>query len=76
MRCIFVGDVALGDHPKSVGFGFYSRYRNGSPAAKAGALLPPGWEHDILFGNLEFSLGTENPAEVHPSRRNCRGIPA
>lgn len=76
MKCIFVGDVALGDHPKSVGFGFYSRYCEGIPPAKSKLQFPPSWEHDILFGNLEFSLGCENPRLVEAPNRSCRGIPS
>src|SRR5438128_2162459 len=33
MRLTFVGDIALGDHPKAVGFGFRSRYAGGIQAA-------------------------------------------
>jgi hypothetical protein len=76
VKCIFVGDIALGDHPKSVGFGFYSRYRDGIPSDKAHALFRKGYEHDILFGNLEFTLGTAELTAASHEELNCRGIAA
>lgn len=76
IKCIFVGDIALGDHPKSVGFGFYSRYRDGIPPDKAHALFRRGCEHDILFGNLEFTLGAAELTAASHEELNCRGIAA
>lgn len=73
MRLTFVGDIALGDHPKAVGFGFRSRYAGGIPAGYAERLLPPGQTTDFLFGNLEFTLGDE-PGDVRDlGRSQCRG---
>jgi poly-gamma-glutamate synthesis protein (capsule biosynthesis protein) len=53
---VFVGDVALGNHPKTPGFGFFSRYREGIPLEMAARIIPPGVSCDLLFGNLEFAL--------------------
>lgn len=74
MRLTFVGDLALGDHPKAVGFGFRSRYANGIPARYASRLLPPGASTDFLFGNLEFSLGLEQVESHELARVQCRGL--
>jgi poly-gamma-glutamate capsule biosynthesis protein CapA/YwtB (metallophosphatase superfamily) len=73
MRLTFVGDIALGDHPKAVGFGFRSRYAGGIPAAYGERLLPPGETTDVLFGNLEFTLGDEPGAVTDLRRAQCRG---
>lgn len=56
MRFSFVGDIALGDHPKAVGFGFRSRYKDGI-IDRGGRLRPPGAAPDLFFANLEFPLG-------------------
>jgi gamma-polyglutamate biosynthesis protein CapA len=74
IRCIFVGDLALGDHPKSVGFGFYSKYQSGIPSEKASALFPSGYGHDLVFGNLEFTLGDSVRTGKSYAELNCRGI--
>lgn len=74
IKCIFVGDLALGDHPKSVGFGFYSKYKNGIPLDKARSLFPEAYSHDILFGNLEFTLGNATLKGKSHDEINCRGI--
>ena len=73
MRLTFVGDIALGDHPKAVGFGFRSRYAGGIPADRAERLLPPGERTDFLFGNLEFTLGDEPGVVTDLRRAQCRG---
>jgi gamma-polyglutamate biosynthesis protein CapA len=59
LRLAFVGDVALGNHPKTPGFGFYSRYIKGIPRNLGSRVLPPGIFPDVLFGNLEFSLANQ-----------------
>ena len=74
VRCMFVGDIALGDHPKSVGFGFYSRYKLGIPLSKAETLFPKGIEADVIFGNLEFNLGNKTLPSGDFDQLNCRGI--
>ena len=74
MKCFFVGDVALGDHPKSVGFGFYSHYKQGIPFSKAPTLFPHEIEADIIFGNLEFNIGAESLSGNDFSDLNCRGV--
>jgi len=74
IKCIFVGDLALGDHPKSVGFGFYSKYKNGIPVDKVGSLFQGASDHDILFGNLEFNLGNAELTGKSHDELNCRGI--
>lgn len=74
VKCVFVGDLAFGDHPKSVGFGFYSRYKRGIPATMIDRLLPKDWEFDVLFGNLEFSIGKDSLRGVPAKLRACRGI--
>ncbi len=56
MRITCVGDIALGDHPKAVGFGFRSRYAEGI-TGREGRLRPPGDAPDLFFANLEFVLG-------------------
>ena len=74
MRLTFVGDIALGDHPKAVGFGFRSRYANGIPAEFGARLLPAGQETDFFFGNLEFPLGFETMESPDLARSQCRGL--
>jgi len=54
-----VGDVALGNHPKAPGFGFYSRYSKGIPRDLARRVLPPGSSPQVVLGNLEFALATD-----------------
>lgn len=76
MRLTFVGDIALGDHPKAVGFGFRSRYPSGIPAAFSKRLLPPGFSTDFLFGNLEFTLGLETAETPNLAQLQCRGLSA
>jgi poly-gamma-glutamate synthesis protein (capsule biosynthesis protein) len=71
MHFSFVGDIALGDHPKTVGFGFRSRYPRGIPAALAARVRPPGAQPDLIFGNLEFILGESGDADA--SRQQCMG---
>lgn len=72
MRVAFVGDIALGDHPKTVGFGFRSRYNGGIPAELAARITPPGGAADLMLGNLEFSLADDARA-VTVEERQCRG---
>ena len=72
MRFGFVGDIALGDHPKTVGFGFRSMYPAGIPAALAKRVRPPGFEPDLVFGNLEFVLG-DGADDTDTARRQCMG---
>ncbi len=74
IKCIFVGDLALGDHPKSVGFGFYSKYCEGISPAKARTFFLAGHEHDVLFGNLEFTIGNEKLNGRSFQEFHCRGI--
>lgn len=74
IQCVFVGDLAFGDHPKSVGFGFHSRYADGIPESKAAQLLPTGWKPDVFFGNLEFTLAKKTLDDLPVTQRNCRGI--
>jgi poly-gamma-glutamate synthesis protein (capsule biosynthesis protein) len=59
LRLALVGDIALGDHPKTPGFGFYSRYGKEIPGYLANRVLPSGVFPDIVFGNLEFALAAE-----------------
>jgi hypothetical protein len=73
MRFTFVGDIALGDHPKAVGFGFRSRYASGIPESFAGRLRPPGRAPDLFFGNLEFALGLRE-GERDFRALECRGL--
>lgn len=74
MRLGFVGDIALGDHPKAVGFGFSSRYAHGIPASLASRLVPPGEPLDLLLGNLEFPLGGSGASgSLHEAQ--CSGLP-
>ena len=75
MRLAFVGDLAFGDHPKTVGFGVHSRYPGGVPPELAARMLPPGRAPDLLFGNLEFCLGADR-ASSELSARQCRGSDA
>jgi poly-gamma-glutamate synthesis protein (capsule biosynthesis protein) len=74
VRLAFVGDIALGDHPKTVGFGFRSRYAAGIPAALAARLRPPGPAPDAFFGNLEFSLDGDGAPGGTLAQRQCRGL--
>jgi poly-gamma-glutamate synthesis protein (capsule biosynthesis protein) len=68
LRLVFVGDVALGNHPKTPGFGLYSRYGKAIPDKLARNLLPPGICSDLFFGNLEFSLAADR---YHPGTLAC-----
>jgi poly-gamma-glutamate synthesis protein (capsule biosynthesis protein) len=74
MRILFVGDIALGDHPKAVGFGFYSKYMDGIPALKSRSLFPHNIKADLIFGNLEFSLADEEIKGRLLPELYCRGI--
>ena len=73
VRLAFVGDIAFGDHPKTVGFGFHSRYPDAPAPALAGRLTPPGPPPDLYFGNLEFSLGARPGSMSTLAERQCRG---
>ena len=74
MRLTFVGDIALGDHPKTVGFGFGSRYHLGIPPALSRRLAPPGGgTPDLILGNLEFPL-YDPDGERTLTHRQCRGL--
>jgi len=74
MKIIFVGDIALGDHPKAVGFGFYSKYREGIPDILLSRILPNDIHGDIIFGNLEYNLSEETVKGVLVSDVYCKGI--
>ena len=76
MRLAFVGDIALGDHPKTVGFGLHSQYPHGIPLSLAGRLRPPGPRPDVFFGNLEFCLGADPAGATELGERQCRGSDA
>lgn len=72
LRLALVGDIALGNHPKMPGFGFYSRYHKGLPIIMAKKVLPPRLSPDIVFGNLEFVLARDND---HPGMdSSCIGV--
>jgi len=60
LRIGFVGDISLGDHPKRVGFGFYSTYKDGIPDALLQRVLPEAEKFDIVIGNLEFPMTSNN----------------
>ena len=74
VRLTFVGDIALGDHPKAVGFGFLSRYAEGIPSGLAKRVMPHGAKTDFLFGNLEFTLGLDKVDRGDLAQRQCRGL--
>lgn len=74
MKFICVGDVALGDHPKTVGHGVYSRYPSGIPNDKVRRLFPPDLDPDIIFGNLEYELSEDNISGHFLNDSQCRGI--
>jgi len=76
MRFTFVGDIALGDHPKAVGFGFRSRYLTGIAPELAARIVPPDGAPDFFFGNLEFPLGFSPADEGDVARAQCRGLDA
>lgn len=69
----FVGDVALGDHPKRPGFGFYSKYKKGIPPNIADMVFPSEISPDLVFGNLEFAL-TQNLNDER-KEKCCLGSP-
>lgn len=73
MKLLFVGDIALGDHPKTVGFGFFSRYKLGIPTDKVIEIFPNNVEADIKFGNLEFALDEDGYYKVANKIRCCKG---
>lgn len=75
VKLAFVGDLALGDHPKSVGFGFYSTYKTGIPDQKK-YKITPNWisSPDIFFGNLEFELSNKSLKTRNVSSSYCRGL--
>ena len=60
LKMASVGDVALGNHPKTPGFGFFSSYRDGIPAELAARATPSSLSFDSLFGNLEFALTADD----------------
>ena len=62
------GDVALGNHPKTPGFGFYSRYKRGFPINKCKRIFPQNIKADLVFGNLEFVLAN---IDNHPGSDAC-----
>ncbi len=68
LQLAFVGDIALGNHPKAPGFGFYSRYRKEIPGNLGSRLLPPTIRPDLFFGNLEFALASDSD---HPGNETC-----
>ena len=74
MRFTFVGDIALGDHPKAVGFGFRSRYPAGITPGLAARIAPPDGAPDFFFGNLEFPLGFSAADEGDMTRSQCCGL--
>jgi hypothetical protein len=74
MQLAFVGDIALGDHPKTVGFGFRSRYAAGISLDLASRILPPGSSPDLVFGNMEFPLGFDPAAVGDLASLQCRGL--
>lgn len=73
MKYLLGGDIALGDHPKSVGFGFLSKYRKGIPTDLAERVFPRGVRADVRFGNLEFILDDLSVGEVDFDNAACRG---
>lgn len=72
MKFVFVGDIALGDHPKTVGFGFYSKYKDKLPLNTS--VFPADLDADIIFGNLEFGLSDQELLSNSVSGLQCRGI--
>lgn len=74
MKFLCVGDIALGDHPKTVGHGIYSKYKDGLPENKAHLLFPFGLNADYIFGNLEYDLSQEFFSGSHLEDIQCRGI--
>jgi gamma-polyglutamate biosynthesis protein CapA len=66
----------MGDHPKAVGFGFYSTYRSGIPQARSANLVPTDHTPDILCGNLEFGLASAELDTTNYEDMHCRGIAA
>jgi len=67
----FVGDIALGNHPKTPGFGFFSRYRHGIPNS---SLRPEGVCLDLMFGNLEFALSEREKIPGGTDSRCCGAV--
>lgn len=67
----FVGDIALGNHPKTPGFGFFSRYSNGIPSSILRRLRPDGVNLDLMFGNLEFALSERSKIPGGVDSRCC-----
>ena len=78
MNIVFVGDLALGDHPKTIGFGFESKYGDKIPVSKASRIVPKEISPSIVFGNLEYPLYPVDKDSTLPSTVNdtcCRGWP-
>jgi hypothetical protein len=79
MKIAFLGDIALGDHPKCIGYGFGSAYGPEIPQSKSQRLIPSALEAQLVFGNLEFPLYNRKlDAAKHPTvnKMCCRGWPA
>jgi poly-gamma-glutamate synthesis protein (capsule biosynthesis protein) len=74
LRLALVGDIALGNHPKTPGFGFYSKYAKGVPPSLAQRVLPSGIFPDVVFGNMEFALA--NDMEHPGTNATCLGSDA
>ena len=58
-----VGDITLGDHPMTVGFGYDSVYRRNTGLSPFCNVLDDLSRADLVFGNLECTLSRagENP---------------
>lgn len=74
MKFICVGDLALGDHPKAIGHGVYSRYGTGLPESRACRLFPEGLSPDFIFGNLEYDLSQDVLSGNGLRDLQCRGV--
>jgi len=74
-RLIAVGDLLLGDTPKSVGFGFRSRYPGSKASGAFAAVRSTLRSADIVFGNLECPLFTSPKGDPEWHADQMRGDP-
>lgn len=77
MKAAFVGDLALGDHPKTIGYGIGSTYGRNLPVEKIKRVIPATIQPDLVFGNLEYPLyeWDKVSADNSVNQNCCRGFP-
>lgn len=70
-----VGDLMLGDHPATPGWGFLSRYSENEVLERLARLRTLFNDSEIVFGNLETVLASSTTAGSRWSALQMRGRP-